>query len=101
MPENGRPYDSFSQEFHQSPLTPHITKEGFTFAQRKVFIQVGKETTVGKIYLIVQDSQVTEIGPGGGLHQNSTGTIEVEIPAGAVSETIPLSFNYIFLSNPC
>jgi len=41
---------------------------------------------VDDAYLTLQDTLTTSIGPGGGTHANSDGTVEVVIPQGALDE---------------
>jgi RHS repeat-associated protein len=64
-----------------------ITKSGYTSVYRKIFLQSGKEGVVDDAYLTPLDTKVTSIGPAGGTHTNSDGSVEVVVPQGAISDT--------------
>ncbi len=68
-----------------------IAREGWTKSIRIVDVPEGTGgiTTAPSVYLTPVDSEVTQIGPNGGTHRNSTGTVEIVVPAGAVTETVP------------
>src|SRR3990172_4870951 len=54
-------------------------------------LKAGRESTVGIIRLQAFDQVRTLIGPNGGSHTNSTGTVQVLFPAGAVNTTTAVS----------
>ncbi|MCQ9207473.1 MAG: carboxypeptidase regulatory-like domain-containing protein, partial [Omnitrophica bacterium] len=64
------------------------TKEGYTYAQRKVGVIETRDTTIDPIYLVPQDPQATTITTGGGTATNSTGRVELIFPEGAVPDEI-------------
>ncbi|MCP5045604.1 MAG: hypothetical protein GY940_00415, partial [bacterium] len=61
-----------------------ISKEGYTNAYRKIRLGTGSEGTVTNAYLTLHDTTTTPIGPEGGTHGNSDGSVEVIVPAGAL-----------------
>ncbi|MCP4158184.1 MAG: carboxypeptidase regulatory-like domain-containing protein, partial [bacterium] len=61
-----------------------ITKEGYTEVYRKLYLAMGKEGVVDDAYLTMHDNKITVIGPAGGTHSNTGGTVEVVIPQGAL-----------------
>jgi len=63
-----------------------ITKEGYTEVFRKIYLDVGKEGVVDDAYITLKDTNITPIGPDGGTHVNTDGTVEVIIPQGALYE---------------
>ena len=65
-----------------------LEKEGYAYVQRRADGVVGRDVAVSPVYLIPLDSNVTPIGPGGGVHRDSTGRIEITIPEGALSRTV-------------
>ncbi|MCK4942459.1 MAG: hypothetical protein KAS65_02730, partial [Candidatus Aminicenantes bacterium] len=63
-----------------------ITKDGYTDVFRKIYLETGKEGVVDDAYLTLKDTKTTPIGPDGGTHSNSDGSVEVIIPQGALNE---------------
>lgn len=63
-----------------------ITKPGYTQVNRKIYLETGREGVVDNAFLTLVDSKSTAIGPEGGTHANSDGSVEVIIPAGALDE---------------
>ncbi|MFH1782470.1 MAG: Ig-like domain-containing protein, partial [Candidatus Omnitrophota bacterium] len=61
-----------------------IKKTGFTYAQRIATVETTRDTAVEDIFLTPVDSQVTTITSAGGTATNSTGTVELIFPEGAV-----------------
>ena len=68
-----------------------IKKSGFTFAQRKAIVLTTRDVAVEDTYLTPIDSQVTTITQAGGVATNSTGTVELIFPEGAVSTDIDVT----------
>ncbi|MEW6296069.1 MAG: beta-propeller fold lactonase family protein, partial [Candidatus Diapherotrites archaeon] len=64
------------------------TKSGYTYAQRRAEVVSTRDTSVDPVYLTPLDPKVTTITPEGGTATNSTGTLELIFPPGAVSEPI-------------
>jgi len=63
-----------------------IGKLGFTEVFRKVTVDKGEEAVSEDAYLTELEAKTTAIGPDGGTHQNSDGSVEIVIPAGALAE---------------
>ena len=81
------------------PLTPDnnlekfaitLRKEGYTTAYREAYLRSGRAVTVEEVRLAPLDPAVTTIGPAGGTHTNSGGTVEVVIPPGVFSSDKPV-----------
>ncbi|HEX9910111.1 MAG TPA: hypothetical protein VGA86_04440, partial [Desulfatiglandales bacterium] len=68
-----------------------IQKPGYTYAVRQVELLTGHDAAVAPAYLLPLDSKHTPVGSRGGRAANSTGDVEVIIPPGAVSSTIPVN----------
>lgn len=64
-----------------------ITKSGYSEVYRKIQVDKGKEAVVDDAYLTLLDTKSTAIGPEGGTHSNGDETVEIVVPAGALSET--------------
>jgi RHS repeat-associated protein len=65
-----------------------IQKPGYTYAVREAEVLAGHDGTVAPAYLSRLDSTYTPVGPEGGTATNSTGDVQVVIPAGALTQTI-------------
>jgi RHS repeat-associated protein len=63
-----------------------IGKPGFTEVFRKVAVDKGKEAVSEDAYLTPLEAKTTAIGPDGGTHQSNDGSVEIVVPAGALSE---------------
>lgn len=63
-----------------------ITKEGYTEVFRKITLGTGEEGIVDNAYLTAHDTKTTPIGPDGGTHANSDGSVEVVFPQGALDD---------------
>jgi plastocyanin len=59
-------------------------KEGFTYGQREAEIVRERSTATNPIYLTPLDGAVTACDDDGCFHTNSDGSMQVEIPAGAI-----------------
>ncbi|MBU0719627.1 MAG: carboxypeptidase regulatory-like domain-containing protein, partial [Planctomycetes bacterium] len=72
-----------------APGTYGVTaaREGYTYAQRRATVKDGDIVAVPDMYLTVVDPATIRIGPEGGTGANSDGSIELEIPPGALSTT--------------
>lgn len=64
--------------------TLRFEKNGFTYGQREVNIVRERSTATNNIYLTPLDSAVTTCDSNGCSHTNSNGTIELDIPPGAI-----------------
>jgi RHS repeat-associated protein len=67
-----------------------ITKHNYTYAQRWAEVRPDRDTSIDPVYLIPLDHEVTYITPHGGTARNSTGTLELIFPEGAVDHQIPI-----------
>lgn len=61
-------------------------KDGYTYAQRQLEVVKGRSIATNALYLTPIDSTVTECGSAGCSHTNSDGSIQIEIPAGAIGD---------------
>ena len=70
-----------------APGTYGVTtaQDGYTYAQRRVTVEDGDIVAVADMYLTVVDPATIRIGPEGGTGANSDGSIELEIPPGALN----------------
>ncbi len=59
-------------------------------ATREAYAHPGDAVDVGTIKLIERDPKITMIGPAGGVATDSRGLMEVAIPPGALSTTLPI-----------
>ena len=68
-------------------------KDGYTYAQRQLEIVKSRSVATNALYLSPIDSTVTECGSAGCSHTNSDGSIQIEIPAGAIGngETVAVT----------
>jgi hypothetical protein len=57
---------------------------------RDVWLHSGHAVDLGIIRMIARDANVTNIGPAGGTATDSAGKIQVIVPAGALTTTIPV-----------
>jgi len=62
-----------------------ISKPGYTEVNRKIFLELGHEGIVDDAYLTPLDAKITAIGPDGGTATNSDDSVELIVPAGALS----------------
>jgi RHS repeat-associated protein len=62
----------------------------FPTIYRTLYLRPRDAASVGDLVVLPRDAQVTVIGPQGGTAQSSNGNIEVQIPAGALSEPTPI-----------
>jgi len=69
----------------------HVNRGGYVDAKLFAVVEAGRESTVGIIRLQPFDQVRTLIGPTGGSHTDSTGTVQVLFPAGAVNTTTEVS----------
>ena len=67
-----------------------IDAPGTLRAYREAYAHPGDTADIGTIKLIARDPQITNIGPAGGTAQDSQGLMEVVIPPGALTTTIPV-----------
>jgi RHS repeat-associated protein len=67
-----------------------IDAPGTLRAYREAYAHPGDTADIGTIKLIARDPQITNIGPAGGKAQDSQGLVEVVIPPGALTTTIPV-----------
>jgi RHS repeat-associated protein len=65
----------------------HFTKGGYVDAKAFAGVEAGRESPLGTVRLQPFDGVRTLIGPDGGSHMESTGTVQVLFPAGAVNTT--------------
>jgi alpha-tubulin suppressor-like RCC1 family protein len=61
-------------------------KDGYTYAQRQLEVVKSRSVATNALYLTPIDSTVTECGSAGCSHTNSDGSIQIEIPAGAIGD---------------
>ncbi len=66
------------------------TLAGYTYAQRWAEVNTGQLAAVREMYLTPIDPAAISVGPGGGSGANSDGSIEVDVPAGALDSTAEL-----------
>ncbi|MFO0737732.1 MAG: hypothetical protein U0270_17700 [Labilithrix sp.] len=59
-------------------------------AERVTYARPGDAVPVGTIRLIPRDPQITNIGPAGGTASDSSNRIQVVIPPGALTTTVPI-----------
>jgi RHS repeat-associated protein len=64
--------------------------EGYTYAQRRTEAAQDELVSVPDMFLTPLDPKEIVIGPEGGRDTNSDGRIEIEVPAGALSETVSM-----------
>ncbi|MCC6608010.1 MAG: FG-GAP repeat protein [Anaerolineae bacterium] len=71
-------------------FTLHFEKDTFTYSQREVAVVRGRSTATNEIYLTPLDTAVETCGNSGCTYANSSDTIRLDIPAGAIpkGETI-------------
>src|SRR3972149_4484916 len=69
----------------------HVNRGGYVDAKVFAVVEAGRESTVGIIRLQPFDQVRTLIGPSGGSHTDSTGTVQILFPAGAVNTTTEVS----------
>lgn len=86
-------YTDSNGEFHlQVPgagfYKIHISKEGYSFADRNCQVVADRDFWVEDVYLTALDSKVTEIGDEGGTHINEAQNLEVIVPPGAVTQKV-------------
>ena len=67
-----------------------VEAPGLLPAQRVIYAHPGDAVPLGSIRLIARDPQVTNIGPAGGVASDSRNRVQVVIPAGALTTTIPV-----------
>lgn len=68
-----------------------LQKQNYTKAYRSLLVRTQRDSTVEEVRLTPLDDAVTVIGSQGGTHVNSTGNIEITVPAGALSEEASIS----------
>lgn len=68
-------------------------KDGYTYAQRQVQIVTGLDTATDAIFLTPIDDETTNCTSTGCLHTSSDGSLQVEIPPGAIAsgDSVPVS----------
>ncbi|MCX7765584.1 MAG: dockerin type I domain-containing protein, partial [Candidatus Sumerlaeia bacterium] len=66
----------------------HISKDGYSFADRNCQVVPGRDFWVDDVYLTWLDPKVTEIGDEGGIHINEAQNLEVIVPPGAISQKV-------------
>ena len=66
------------------------TRTGYTYAQRWAEVNDGQLGAVRDMYLTPLDPSVIAIGREGGTGANSEGSIELDVPAGALSATVEM-----------
>lgn len=64
--------------------------EGYTYAQRRTEAAQDELVSVSDMFLTPLDPKEIVMGPAGGRDTNSDGRIEIEVPAGALSETVSM-----------
>lgn len=63
------------------------TLSGYTYAQRQVKPAEGELASVADMYLTPEDSKAITLGSIGGSGSNSDGSIELQVPVGALNKT--------------
>ncbi|MFQ5848940.1 MAG: DNRLRE domain-containing protein, partial [Candidatus Methylomirabilales bacterium] len=72
----------------QGPRVPvYVNQGGYVDAKAFTVVEAGRESTVGTVRLQPFDPVTTLIDSTGGSHTDSTGTVQVIFPAGAVGTT--------------
>ncbi|MBI2838609.1 MAG: carboxypeptidase regulatory-like domain-containing protein [Acidobacteria bacterium] len=69
--------------------------DGFISVQRPATVPEGQHFNMGPIQMSVQDPQVTIIGPEGGTARNSSGEVELIVPAGAVTTSTDIRLTHL------
>lgn len=85
-------------DFPQSvaPRTPpqHVliqfASEAFPSLLRSAYVRPGEAVALGDLTILPRDPKVTVIGPEGGTAEDSQGTLQLQIPAGALSQATPV-----------
>ena len=67
-----------------------LSKPGTITAQRDVVLHPTEVLDIGSVSLVARDPKVTVIGPAGGTATDTSGDVEVVIPAGALAADIPV-----------
>ncbi|MBW8005851.1 MAG: hypothetical protein FVQ06_08725, partial [candidate division NC10 bacterium] len=69
----------------------YFNKGGYVDAKAFAVVEAGRESTVGTVRLEPFDQVATRIDSNGGSHTDSTGTVQVIFPAGAVGTAIDVT----------
>ncbi|MFB3074490.1 MAG: DNRLRE domain-containing protein, partial [Candidatus Methylomirabilales bacterium] len=69
----------------------YFNKGGYVDAKAFAVVEAGRESTVGTVRLQPFDQVATRIDANGGSHTDSTGTVQVIFPAGAVGTAIDVT----------
>jgi len=72
--------------------TLQAAKTGWTSGLQNVDATEGRDSAIETMHLMQADTQVTTVTPSGGTASNSSGTIAIQIPAGALNSNTPISF---------
>ena len=90
-------------EFPESvaPRTPpqhvliRLESDDFPSLLRSAFLRPGDVVALGELTVLQRDSKVTVIGPEGGTAEDSQGTLQLQIPPGALSQPTPVQLTPI------
>ncbi len=69
--------------------------DGFIGVQRPATVPEGQHYQMAAIQMTVQDPQVTSIGPEGGTARNSSGEVELIVPAGALTTSTDIRLTHL------
>jgi|GEM_PF-2257697 len=72
--------------------TLQAVKTGWTSGLQTVDTTNGRDSAIETMHLMQADTKVTTVTPSGGAASNSSGTIAIQIPAGALINNTPISF---------
>lgn len=68
---------------------------GYVSQQRPAEVPEGQHYQIGAIQMLLQDSRVTTVTPDGGTATNSSGEVELTVPAGALSAPVDIRITHV------
>mgnify|MGYP001617880222 FL=1 len=71
------------------------TKDGYHYAQRKVFVESTRDSAVDPIYLLPVDAVNTVSAQAGGTVTNSAGTLRIDFPPGTFAQDTEVKLTLI------
>lgn len=70
-------------------------KSGYLQIQRVAEVREGHHFNMGALSMVEQDLQLTTVGPEGGTARDSSGDVELVIPAGALAASVEIRLTHI------
>ncbi|MEW6365510.1 MAG: RHS repeat-associated core domain-containing protein [Acidobacteriota bacterium] len=70
-------------------------KDGYIPVQRWAEVTESQHYNIGEVRMVAEDPLVTTIGPEGGTVRDSSGDVELEIPPGALSQSVEIRMTHI------